>query len=398
VKGLALPKKEADLCTRCATCTAICPVSRVAPQFPGPKQAGPGVERHGQSPLPGDDWMDLCLGCRLCDLACPSGVNIWELNLFKRIGDKGRRRRLVRDWLLSHTYLFGAFGSRFSRLVNPVFRNPLFMRTLDSLIGIDRRNRLPLYASETFVRWFSDRRFRSNTKIAYFYGCQTNTNEVEVGKAVVKVLEKLGIETILPYQSCCGLPKLGICDMNGARRAGLKNTRVLLKTVRSGLEVIFSSSSCGLMIKHDYSRVLSIPGAEDVAAHVHDFFEYLTGLMRSTGLELKLKALPMKAAYFAPCHLKSLGIGLPALQVLRMIPEMEIHNLETNCCGLGGSYGFKKEKARVSADIGEDLAEEIAAVRPALVISDCEGCRIRIRQLTGLKVVHPAQVLARVFG
>ncbi len=379
MKKRPLPRKEADLCTRCTTCTAVCPVSRVAPQFPGPKQAGPGVERlNSRDPSPGNDWMDLCLGCRLCNVACPSGVDIYELNLLKRVADRAGQRRVVRDWLLSHTYLFGMAGSRLSRLVNPFFGNPLFKRILDVVMGVDRKSKLPSYEPQSFEQWFSTRRFRSDRRVAYFHGCYTNTNETEVGKAVVRVLEKVGIETILPFQTCCGIPMLGACDMDGARKAGLKNVPALLKAVRSGLEIVFSSSSCGLMIRHEYSRLLSIPGSEQVAAHTHDFFEYLSGLTASGEIELKLSARPVKVAYFAPCHLKSLGIGLPALHVLRMIPEIEIRNLETNCCGLGGAYGFKKEKARISVDIGEDLAEEIAEVKPDLVVSDCEGCRLQI--------------------
>ena len=395
MKRKPLPKKEADLCTRCATCTAVCPVARVAPRFPGPKQAGPGIERrNGSDALTGSDWMELCLGCRLCNVACPSGVDIYELNLLKRTADRGRRRRVVRDWLLSHIYLFGTASSRLSRLVNPFLGNRLFKRILDVIMGIDRKSTLPSYEPQSFRAWFSTRHFRSDRKVAYFHGCYTNTNETEVGKAVVEVLEKVGIETVLPFQTCCGIPMLGACDMEGARKAGLKNVPALLKAVRSGLEIIFSSSSCGLMIKHEYSRLLSIPGAEEIAPHIHDFFEYLRGLAGSGEIELKLSARPVKVAYFAPCHLKSLGIGLPALDVLRMIPDIEVYNLETDCCGLGGAYGFKKEKAHISVDIGQDLAEEIAEKKPDFVISDCEGCRMQIRRLTGLKVVHPAQVVA----
>jgi glycerol-3-phosphate dehydrogenase subunit C len=332
----------------------------------------------------------------MCEAACPAGVNIYELNLLERSTRKDGLTKRLRDWLLSHTYLFGPAGSRLSRLVNPLFRNPLFKWTLDVLMGIDRTSTLPPYELQTFLQWFSARRFRSDRKVGYFFGCYTNTNETEVGKAVVEVLEKAGIETVLPPQKCCGIPMLGAGDMEGARRAGLWNVPALLNAVHSGLEILFSSSSCGLMIRHEYSCLFAIPGAEELAAHTLDLFQYLQGLMLSGGLSLKMKGLSMKAAYFPPCHLKSLGIGLPALDILRTIPEIEIHMLETNCCGLGGAYGFKKEKARISGDIGEDLAEEIAGVKPEIIISDCEGCRLQIRRITGLEAVHPAQVLARV--
>jgi len=54
-------------------------------KIPGPKQAGPGAQRFRRPGEPSvDDWIDLCIGCHLCDLACSSGVNISELNLIAK--------------------------------------------------------------------------------------------------------------------------------------------------------------------------------------------------------------------------------------------------------------------------------------------------------------------------
>jgi glycerol-3-phosphate dehydrogenase subunit C len=100
------PKSNADVCIRCATCMAICPVSRVTPKFPGPKQAGPGAERFRRSDEPSvDEWIDLCIGCHLCDMVCSSGVNISELNLIAKAKYLDEKGRPFRDWLLTHTYL-----------------------------------------------------------------------------------------------------------------------------------------------------------------------------------------------------------------------------------------------------------------------------------------------------
>jgi glycerol-3-phosphate dehydrogenase subunit C len=84
-----------------------------------------------------------------------------------------------------------------------------------------------------------------------------------VGKATVQILEANGFEVFLPPQRCCGIPMLGNGDFKGARRLGLWNTPSLLHTIRSGSDIVFSSTSCGHMIKHEYSRLLSIPGAEE---------------------------------------------------------------------------------------------------------------------------------------
>jgi glycerol-3-phosphate dehydrogenase subunit C len=147
------------------------------------------------------------------------------------------------------------------------------------------------------------------------------------------------------------------------------------------------------MIKHEYSRLLAIPKSEEVAEHTFDIFDFLRNLKESRNLNMDFQELPLKVAYFAPCHLRSLGIGLPALEILRLIPGLQIDNIEADCCGLGGTFGFKKEKYEISQEIGKDLAEAINRLKPEIVLSDCEGCRMQIRHLTGLKVLHPIQIL-----
>jgi glycerol-3-phosphate dehydrogenase subunit C len=171
------------------------------------------------------------------------------------------------------------------------------------------------------------------------------------------------------------------------------NVPSLLKTIHSGSDIVFSSTSCGYMIKHEYSRLLSAPGAEEVAPHFFDVFEFLRSLREPGNLNLNLKEVPLKAAYFAPCHLRALGIGLPAFETLRLVPGLQLNNIEADCCGMGGAFGFKKEKYEISQEIGKDLKEAIDRLKPQVILSDCEACRMQIRHLTGLKVLHPIQIL-----
>lgn len=404
------PKSNSDLCIRCAACTAVCPVSRVTPLFPGPKQAGPGAERFRKPGDPSvDEWIDLCIGCHLCDMACSSGVNISELNLIAKAKYLDEKGRPFRDWLLTHSFLFGGLASFFSAIANFFLKNRAVKWVVDFFLRIERRRELPAYQSPTFKQWFRERpslppfekggmggfepHSKDRKKIAYFYGCYINTNEVDVGKATVQVLESNGFEVIIPPQECCGIPMLGNGDFKGARKIALKNVPSLLQAIRSGSDIIFSSTSCGHMIKHEYSHLLNIPDSEEVAKHTFDLFEYLRNLKESGNLNTRFKKLPIKVAYFAPCHLRSLGIGLPALKILRLIPGIEIENIEADCCGMGGTFGFKKEKYEISQEIGKDLKEAIDRLNPEMVLTDCEGCRMQIRHLTGLKVLHPIQIL-----
>jgi len=410
------PKSHSDMCIRCATCMAVCPVSRVTPKFPGPKQAGPGAERFRRPGEPSvDEWIDLCIGCHLCDMVCSSGVNISELNLIAKAKYLDEKGRPFRDWLLTHFYLYGWLGSLFSPLINRLLRNSQIKWLAEAILRIDRRRKLPAYESSTFRQWFRKHQSQGNhppsppvtkagvggfephskdrKRVAYFYGCHINTNEVDVGKATVQVLEANGFEVILPPQRCCGIPMLGNGDFKGAKKMAHYNVPSFLNTIHSGSDIVFSSTSCGHMIKHEYSHFLSIPGSEEVAEHIFDIFEFLRNLKELNGLNIHFKELPIKVAYFIPCHLRALGIGLPVLEILRLISGLKIDTIEVDCCGMGGTFGFKKEKYEISQEIGIDLAEAIDRLKPDMILSDCEGCRMQIRHLTGLKVLHPIQIL-----
>jgi glycerol-3-phosphate dehydrogenase subunit C len=388
------PKNHPDVCVRCATCMAVCPVARVTPLFPGPKQAGPGAERFRKpGEASADDWINLCIGCHLCDMVCSSGVPISELNLIAKAKYLDEKGRPFRDWLLTHSSLYGWLGSLFSPLVNWLLRNAAIKWAVEIILKIDRRRQLPRYEFPTFRHWFRGHRSEGDREIAYFYGCYTNTNEVDVGKATVQVLEANGFKVTLPRQKCCGIPMLGNGDFKGARKLGLSNVPSFLQTIRSGSDILFSSTSCGHMIKYEYSHLLSIPGSEEIAQHIFDLFEFLRNLKESGTLNLHFKELPLKVAYFAPCHLRSLNIGLPALEILRLIPGLQVENIDADCCGLGGTFGFKKEKYEISQEIGKDLAKAIDRLKPEIVLTDCEGCRMQIRHLTGLKVLHPVQIV-----
>ena len=211
MKKTVWPQNNADVCIRCATCMAVCPVSRVTPLFPGPKQAGPGAERFRQPGEPSvDEWIDLCIGCHLCDMVCSSGVNISELNLIAKAKYLDEKRRPFRDWLLTHTYLFGWLGSLFSPVVNWFLRNSAVKWIAETILKIDRRRQLPSYESPTFRQWFRGHHSEGDRKVGYFYGCYTNTNEVDVGKATVQVLEAMGSRSSFLLKSAAASQCLGM--------------------------------------------------------------------------------------------------------------------------------------------------------------------------------------------
>ncbi len=147
------------------------------------------------------------------------------------------------------------------------------------------------------------------------------------------------------------------------------------------------------MIRCGYPRLLEIGGVDRIREKVFDVCEYLMMLHERGELETDLRATEAHLPYHVPCHMRSMGIGLPALDLLHLIPGLEVEEIDAGCCGLGGTYGFKKETYDLSIAVGRDLTRALKGFGSPVVVSDCEGCRMQIRHLTGLKAVHPLQLL-----
>ena len=111
-------------------------------------------------------------------------------------------------------------------------------------------------------------------------------------------------------------------------------------------------------------------------------------------LKFKQRERPLKIAYHTPCHLEKLGWEYYSIELLRMIPNIDITVLKPNCCGIGGTYGFKKENYENAQKIGEPLFREIEEGGFDLVVSDCETCKWQIEMSTSLKCKHPVTVFA----
>ncbi len=86
-------------------------------------------------------------------------------------------------------------------------------------------------------------------------------------------------------------------------------------------------------------------------------------------------------------------MGYPGASILRKYAVKELMLEDSYCCGISGTYGFKKEKYDLSKAIGKPLFDAIKASETSLVITDCGTCKLQIEQEAGVFVKHTAQVL-----
>lgn len=132
--------------------------------------------------------------------------------------------------------------------------------------------------------------------------------------------------------------------------------------------------------------------------YIFDIFEYLELLNQEGKLNNKLKPLEQKYGYHLPCHLKAAGLGVPSNEILKLIPGLFVQDLDAGCCGLSGSYGFKKEKYTISKEIGQNILRSVKENNISQVLSECGMCQLQIHHLTGLRAIHPIQVLVEAYG
>ena len=385
-------------CTKCTVCTAYCPVLGVNPLYPGPKQAGPDGERlRLKDPYFFNYALKYCMNCKRCEVACPSGVNVADLIQAARIKYDTTKPKL-RDVLLANTDFMGTLARPFAPIVNGVTSLGITKTVLDATMKIDRHRTFPKYSPRSFERWLSRRKKEQAVfpeQVAYYHGCYVNYNYPQLGKDLVKVLNALGVGVqLLDGEKCCGVAMISNRLTEKARKNALNNVAVLKKAVDAGLKVVSTSSSCTFTIRDEYPHLLGVDNSEvrdSLLLATRFIFEKL-----EKGAQLRFKPdFHLKIAYHVPCHLEKLGWGVFSEKLLRMIPGVDFTLLDSACCGMAGTYGFKKENYEFSQAIGAPLFDQIKVVNPDVVACDCETCKWQIEMSTPYTVKHPISILAQ---
>lgn len=389
-----------EQCTKCTVCTAYCPVTAVNTLYPGPKQAGPDGERYRlKDPEFFEKALKLCLNCKRCEVACPSGVRIGDIILAARIAHtKGRPS--LRDTMLASTDLMGRTATICAPVVNATLALRPVKYLMDLTVGIDSHRRLPKYSSTKFTTWFrrnaAERQKEFSRHVAYFHGCYVNYNYPDLGIALVKLLNAAGTGVrLMEAERCCGVAKMSNRLIDEARHDAEINIAAVRKALAEGCQaVVATGSTCCFTMRDEYPHILGIDNS-DVRDSITMATAWLYRMIESGDVKLAFrKDFRLRLAYHTPCHMEKLGMANYSIGLLRMIPGVELTVLDSNCCGIAGTYGFKKENYETSQAIGSKLFRQIAEINPDLVTTDCETCKWQIEMSTTYKVKHPIEILA----
>lgn len=389
-----------EQCIKCTICTVYCPVTPVNPDFPGPKQAGPDGERYRlKKPFFYDEALKYCLNCKRCEVVCPSNVKIGDIIQSARI-KYSKKSPGLRDRMLANTDFMGNMATLVAPVVNATLGLKPVKKIMDATLGIDAHRTFPSYTSEKFTTWFKKEarlnRSRYPRQVAYFHGCYVNYNYPQLGKDLVTVMNAVGYGIkLLEDEKCCGVAKISNRLIDEAKRDGKINLEQIRRAVlEENLTVIGTSSTCTFTIRDEYPHLLDLDNA-DVRDEVMLATRFLYNLIDSGKAKLVFRDdYKKRVAYHTPCHMEKLGWTIYSTSLLKMIPGLDYVPLESNCCGIAGTYGFKKENYNYSQDIGRPLFNQILGEHVDLVATDCETCKWQIEMSTGMPVANPISIIA----
>lgn len=389
-----------EQCTKCTICTAYCPVTAVNPLFPGPKEAGPDGERYRLKNREFyDSALKYCLNCKRCDVSCPSNVRIADIIQSARI-KYAKGKPSLRDRILGDPGLVGGMATRMSGVVNFALRTIIVKESLDKLLGIDHRIKYPEYARQRFSSWYRknaltmQRAFQKH--ITYYRGSYVEYLYPQLGKDLVRILNAVGYGVnLLDKEKSSGMSKITNRLIKEATEDAHINIASITHAVETGNgPVLTTSSTSAYTMRDEYPHLLHVDSAP-VRNDIVMATKFLYQLWEEGKAKFVFKPdYKLKVAYHTPCHMERLGWTVYSVEMLRMIPGLDLTVLDSGCCGIAGTYGLKKENYEYSQKIGLPVFKRIKAVAPDLVATDCETCKWQIEMSTGIPVKNPVSIIA----
>ncbi|NUO60259.1 MAG: (Fe-S)-binding protein [Hamadaea sp.] len=238
-------------------------------------------------------------------------------------------------------------------------------------------------------------------RVALFVTCLADAMFPDVGRATVAVLERLGVEVVLPPgQTCCGQMHVN----TGYPRQATKLVRNHVAAFEPFDYVVAPSGSCVGSVRHQHAMVARNSGdtaladrAQSVAGRTYELSEFLVDVL---GVEDVGAAYPHRVTYHPTCHsLRMLRVDDKPLRLLRRVRGLDLVELPgaDQCCGFGGTFAVKN--ADTSTAMLADKMRNVLSTRAEAVCAGDSSCLMHIggglsRLRTGVRPVHLAEILA----
>jgi glycolate oxidase iron-sulfur subunit len=412
---------DLDRCVRCGLCLNACPTYRdLGLEMDSPRgrvyQMAQVAEGAPLSPAY-LEHIGLCLACRGCESACPSGVPYGRMVEDARAALEARARRgwlaqKLRRWMFTGVlespaaltilgamaYLFEASGMR--RLLRRLARLNLLGR-LGDLVQLAPSAEPPFFFSQIGKTFPAEGRQRR--RVAFLAGCIANVCFARLNEATVRVLQKNACEVVIPKgQGCCGALHLHSGLREEARKLARRNIDAVLG---GGFDAIVTNAAgCGSTLK-EYGELLAddpayAGKAREFSARVRDVTEFLVDNV----LNHEMGWLDATVTYQDSCHLAhGQKIRSAPRELLAAAPGLAFREMPLSdiCCGSAGVYNVVHNAmamrilARKMESINATGAQIVATANPGCMLQLQAGVRLHG---SGQRVMHVVEILDEAYG
>ncbi|MGL4513428.1 MAG: FAD-binding and (Fe-S)-binding domain-containing protein [Lacipirellulaceae bacterium] len=410
----------ARTCNGCGACRStgpnvrMCPIFRFTPREEASPRAKANLLRAVLSGrLPADTLVrddargvaDLCVHCHQCRIDCPAEVDIPRM-MVEAKGAHVRTNGLPLDlWWTTRIDAVARQLSRWPTVANRMLASRRLRWLLERLTGLAAGRKLPRLTRRAYLRRAHSRKLDRPPEagaetVLYFVDTYANYFDAELAEAFERVVKRHGVALYVPQdQLHSGMPMIVQGALDAARDVAERNVSLLAEAIRKGHTVVATEPSAVLALTREYPILLG--GDEDallVAQHTQEACHYLWRRHLAAKLQLDLKPIKLRVAYHQPCHVRALGIGAPAENLLRLIPGLTPTHVERGCSGMAGTFGLLKRNYRSSLRAGLPLLSELREGPYDVGATECGACRTQMEQSTPFATLHPIKLLAASYG
>lgn len=341
--------------------------------------------------------LDLCLACKACKAECPVNVDMatYKAEFFSHYYRKRLRPRSA--YALGWIHRWARLASLAPGAVNFLTQTPGLSRLAKAVAGIAPERSIPPFARETFRAWLSRRAGTAKPggrSVILWPDTFTDAFQPEIGRAAVEVLEAAGFAVQTPAADlCCGRPLYDYGMLESAQHLLRGTLEALRVPIRQGVPMVVLEPSCAAVFRDELPNLF--PDEQDarcLSRQTHLLSQFLAHEAEPDFLSRRLRGTALVQTH---CHQQALfGIADDRAVLARLGLESRV--LDAGCCGMAGAFGFERGRHYdVSIRCAERaLAPEVRrASSDTRIVADGFSCREQIRQRTGRRAVHTAQLL-----
>jgi iron-sulfur cluster protein len=376
--------RYSELCTGCSRCVPQCPVRIDIP------------------------WLNEVLRQRLNQIAEPSAMSSFFSLVSSAVADD--RQAPAQKIFFGNYHWFAEWGAKMAPLANWLANRPAARQAMEAWLGVDRRRALPPFARRTMVRAVRDFPRRAHApyraKAVLFADVYTNYGLPNRGLAALKVLDALGVDLAVSDVVPEGRAALSQGMIATAKQHAREAATALAPYLNEGRDIIVVEPSALAMFRRDYRHLLADADLfEKLRARSFEPVEYLVRVLREAGMnpqdffDVARSPVGRKLFYHSHCQQKTMGCAAPTEELLRAV-GFDVATSDVECCGMAGSFGYKKEFYDLSMAVGADFFAQVTAsdepgAARALVASGT-SCTEQLHAGLGRAVLHPIELLAAI--